>query len=160
MSIRDLVVHMIEEYARHCGHADLLREMHRRQDRPVSEPRDELGTLRLWLTRTSEPRSSARRRAWTPEQLARPVGAAVDLSVLGLVRHLAQMEHHWFVRVLSRSGRPSRSCTCPTATGTRSSRRRRRRGRVVEEAFDDLALSRARDADAVMDGLPNDAWSS
>jgi len=26
VSIRDLVVHMIEEYARHCGHADLLRE--------------------------------------------------------------------------------------------------------------------------------------
>ena len=26
LSIRDLVVHMIEEYARHCGHADLLRE--------------------------------------------------------------------------------------------------------------------------------------
>ncbi|WP_374999715.1 DinB family protein [Aeromicrobium sp. CTD01-1L150] len=25
-SVRDLVVHMIEEYARHCGHADLLRE--------------------------------------------------------------------------------------------------------------------------------------
>ncbi|HWU23879.1 MAG TPA: DinB family protein [Nocardioides sp.] len=25
-SIRDIVVHMIEEYARHCGHADLLRE--------------------------------------------------------------------------------------------------------------------------------------
>ena len=25
-SIRDVVVHMIEEYARHCGHADLLRE--------------------------------------------------------------------------------------------------------------------------------------
>ncbi len=24
--IRDLIVHMIEEYARHCGHADLLRE--------------------------------------------------------------------------------------------------------------------------------------
>ena len=24
--IRDIVVHMIEEYARHCGHADLLRE--------------------------------------------------------------------------------------------------------------------------------------
>ena len=24
--VRDLVVHMIEEYARHCGHADLLRE--------------------------------------------------------------------------------------------------------------------------------------
>jgi uncharacterized damage-inducible protein DinB len=26
VSIRDLMVHMIEEYARHCGHADLLRE--------------------------------------------------------------------------------------------------------------------------------------
>ncbi len=24
--VRDLVVHMVEEYARHCGHADLLRE--------------------------------------------------------------------------------------------------------------------------------------
>jgi uncharacterized damage-inducible protein DinB len=26
VSIRDVIVHMIEEYARHCGHADLLRE--------------------------------------------------------------------------------------------------------------------------------------
>lgn len=26
VSVRDLIVHMIEEYARHCGHADLLRE--------------------------------------------------------------------------------------------------------------------------------------
>jgi uncharacterized damage-inducible protein DinB len=25
-SIRDILVHLIEEYARHCGHADLLRE--------------------------------------------------------------------------------------------------------------------------------------
>ena len=25
-SIRDILIHMIEEYARHCGHADLLRE--------------------------------------------------------------------------------------------------------------------------------------
>lgn len=24
--LRDIVVHLIEEYARHCGHADLLRE--------------------------------------------------------------------------------------------------------------------------------------
>jgi hypothetical protein len=24
--VRDLLVHMIEEYARHAGHADLLRE--------------------------------------------------------------------------------------------------------------------------------------
>lgn len=26
ITLRDLLVHMIEEYARHCGHADLLRE--------------------------------------------------------------------------------------------------------------------------------------
>jgi hypothetical protein len=26
ISARWIVVHMIEEYARHCGHADLLRE--------------------------------------------------------------------------------------------------------------------------------------
>jgi hypothetical protein len=25
-TLRRMVVHMIEEYARHCGHADLLRE--------------------------------------------------------------------------------------------------------------------------------------
>ena len=25
-SVRDVLVHMVEEYARHCGHADLLRE--------------------------------------------------------------------------------------------------------------------------------------
>ena len=25
-SVRDIVVHMVEEYARHCGHADLVRE--------------------------------------------------------------------------------------------------------------------------------------
>jgi hypothetical protein len=26
VALREVVVHMIEEYARHCGHADLLRE--------------------------------------------------------------------------------------------------------------------------------------
>ena len=26
VAVRDVLVHMIEEYARHCGHADLLRE--------------------------------------------------------------------------------------------------------------------------------------
>jgi uncharacterized damage-inducible protein DinB len=25
-SVRDILIHMVEEYARHCGHADLLRE--------------------------------------------------------------------------------------------------------------------------------------
>jgi uncharacterized damage-inducible protein DinB len=26
VQVRDVLVHMVEEYARHCGHADLLRE--------------------------------------------------------------------------------------------------------------------------------------
>jgi hypothetical protein len=26
ISLRELLVHLIEEYARHCGHADLIRE--------------------------------------------------------------------------------------------------------------------------------------
>ena len=26
VEIRDIIVHLVEEYARHCGHADLLRE--------------------------------------------------------------------------------------------------------------------------------------
>ena len=26
LNLRDVLVHMVEEYARHCGHADLLRE--------------------------------------------------------------------------------------------------------------------------------------
>jgi len=26
VALREVLVHMIEEYARHCGHADLLRE--------------------------------------------------------------------------------------------------------------------------------------
>jgi hypothetical protein len=27
INLRYIVVHLIEEYARHCGHADLLREV-------------------------------------------------------------------------------------------------------------------------------------
>jgi uncharacterized damage-inducible protein DinB len=26
VGVRDILIHMVEEYARHCGHADLLRE--------------------------------------------------------------------------------------------------------------------------------------
>jgi uncharacterized damage-inducible protein DinB len=26
VTLREVLVHMIEEYARHCGHADLIRE--------------------------------------------------------------------------------------------------------------------------------------
>lgn len=40
----------------------------------------------------------------SPEQLAARSVSPSSLSLLGLVRHLAQMEHHWFQRVLR--GRP------------------------------------------------------
>jgi hypothetical protein len=26
IAVREVIMHMIEEYARHCGHADFLRE--------------------------------------------------------------------------------------------------------------------------------------
>jgi len=38
IAVRELLVHRIEEYARHCGHADLLR-VHRRARRAVRTPR-------------------------------------------------------------------------------------------------------------------------
>ena len=65
----------------------------------MSEPRDELGTLRLWHAdfRAAVERKTAGLDA---EQLARRSVPPSSLSLLGLVRHLAQLEHHWFRRVL------------------------------------------------------------
>lgn len=34
IALREVLVHLVEEYARHCGHADLLREC---LDRPVGQ---------------------------------------------------------------------------------------------------------------------------
>ena len=61
----------------------------------------ELATLRRWLIdhRASVERKTAGLDA---EQLARRSVPPSTLSLLGLVRHLAQMEHHWFVRVLQK----------------------------------------------------------
>ena len=69
----------------------------------MSAPRDELATLRLWLGdfREAVERKTADLDA---EQLARRAVPPSTLSLLGLVRHLAQMEHHWFSRVLQESG--------------------------------------------------------
>lgn len=36
----------------------------------------------------------------TPEQLARPGVPPSDMSLLGLVRHLARVEHYWFEMVI------------------------------------------------------------
>jgi Protein of unknown function (DUF664) len=65
----------------------------------VSEAVDELGSLRRWLAdlRAAVERKTA---ALDAEQLARRSVPPSTLSPLGLVRHLAQLEHHWFVRVL------------------------------------------------------------
>ncbi|MGB0098833.1 MAG: DinB family protein [Nocardioides sp.] len=59
----------------------------------------ELATLRTWLAdfRAAVERKTADLDA---EQLARRAVPPSTLSLLGLVRHLAQMEHHWFRRVL------------------------------------------------------------
>lgn len=61
----------------------------------------ELATLRQWLT---DFRAALERKTadLDPEQLARRAVSPSTLSLLGLVRHLAQMEHHWFRRVLQR----------------------------------------------------------
>ena len=59
----------------------------------------ELATLRRWLAdfRAAVERKTADLDA---EQLARRAVPPSTLSLLGLVRHLAQLEHHWFRRVL------------------------------------------------------------
>jgi uncharacterized damage-inducible protein DinB len=38
----------------------------------------------------------------TPDQLARPAVPPSDLSLLGLVRHMARVEHYWFHMVIDR----------------------------------------------------------
>ncbi len=54
------------------------------------------------------------------EQLARRSVPPSTLSLLGLVRHLAQVENHWFQRVLQ--GAPgARGCTSATTTATGTS---------------------------------------
>ena len=109
----------------------------------------ELEALRRWL---DDLRAAVERKAegLTPDQLAARSVPPSSLSVLGLVRHLAQMEHHWFVRTLSRADEPQlyveggdwdaqfRGAVADDA--------------VVADAFDTWRAVRAR-SDAVMDGL-------
>ncbi len=52
----------------------------------------------------------------TPEQLATRSVPPSTMSLLGLVRHLAAVEHHWFQRVLRGSGEP---WLWPSAPGSR-----------------------------------------
>ena len=67
----------------------------RRESTPVGELatyRDYLNTFRLTV--------EVKCRDLTPEQLATRSVPPSDLSLLGLVRHLARVEHHWFQRCL------------------------------------------------------------
>lgn len=59
----------------------------------------ELATLRRWLTDLRAD-VEAKTAGLDAEQLAARSVPPSTLSLLGLVRHLAQMEHHWFRRVL------------------------------------------------------------
>ena len=65
----------------------------------------ELDNLRRWLT---DLRATVERKAdgLSAEQLAARAVPPSELSILGLVRHLAQMEHYWFVLTLSRADEP------------------------------------------------------
>ena len=74
-------------------------------EQAATAPRGELATLRLWIEdfREAVERKTAGLDA---EQLARRSVPPSTLSLLGLVRHLAQLEHHWFSRVMQQSGEP------------------------------------------------------
>ena len=65
----------------------------------------ELENLRRWLT---DLRATVERKVegLSADQLAARSAPPSELSILGLVRHLAQMEHYWFVLTLSRADEP------------------------------------------------------
>ena len=65
----------------------------------------ELDTLRAWI---ADFRAAVVRKidGLDVEQMARRSVPPSTLSLLGLVRHLAQLEHHWFVRVLQQQDEP------------------------------------------------------
>ena len=109
----------------------------------------ELESLRRWL---GDLRATVERKAegLTPEQLAARAVPPSDLSVLGLVRHLAQMEHHWFVRTLSRADEPQ--LYVPDGDWDAQFRDAVADEAVVADAFETWRTVRAR-ADAVLDGL-------
>ena len=70
--------------------------------------------------------------------------------MLGLVRHLAQMEHYWFVLTLSRADEPQ--LYVPDGDWDAQFRDAVADEAVVADAFETWRATRAR-ADAVMDGL-------
>ena len=115
----------------------------------LTEPLGELGALRRWLVGLRE---AVERKAdgLTTEQLAARSVPPSSLSVLGLVRHLAQMEHYWFVLTLARSEEPR--LYVDGGDWDAQFRDAVADDEVVAEAFATWRATCAR-ADAVMDGL-------
>jgi uncharacterized damage-inducible protein DinB len=113
----------------------------------------ELATLRRWL---ADHRESVERKTadLDAEQLARRSVPPSTLSLLGLVRHLAQMEHHWFVRVLQR--RPEEPSLFVVGGRWDSQFDVAAEPAVVEEAFR-VWRETAAAADAWLDALPDEA---
>lgn len=114
----------------------------------------ELATLRRWL---DDLRGAVERKTagLDAEQLARRSVPPSTLSALGLVRHLAQMEHHWFRRVL---GRHPEETQLFVVDGDWESQFD---GAVADPAAVDEAFATWRatiaQADALLDGLPDGA---
>lgn len=114
----------------------------------------ELATLRRWLAdfRAAVERKTADLDA---EQLARRAVPPSTLSLLGLVRHLAQLEHHWFRRVLQQHPEEGQLFVVDGDWDSQFD------GAVADPAVVDEAFATwreaAAEADAWLDGLPGDA---
>ena len=119
----------------------------------MSEPLDELGALRRWL---GDLRGTVERKAegLSAEQLAQRAVPPSALSILGLVRHLAQMEHYWFVLTLSRADEPQ--LYVPDGDWDAQFRDALADEAVVTDAFETWRSQCAR-SDQVMDGLGPEA---
>lgn len=114
----------------------------------------ELATLRLWL---ADFRAAVERKTADLDavQLARRAVPPSTLSLLGLVRHLAQMEHYWFWNVLQQHHDD------PQLFVVDGDWESQFEGAVadpvvVEEAFTTWRTTAAQ-ADAWLDGLPEEA---
>jgi hypothetical protein len=109
----------------------------------------ELEVLRRWI---GDLRAAVERKTdgLSADQLATRSVPPSDLSALGLVRHLAQMEHYWFVLTLSRAEEPQ--LYVPGGDWEAQFRDAVGDEAVVAEAFGTWRSVTAR-ADAVMDRL-------
>ncbi|GAA4380136.1 DinB family protein [Nocardioides caricicola] len=114
----------------------------------------ELETMRRWLAdfRTAVERKTADLDA---EQLARRAVPPSTLSLLGLVRHLAQLEHHWFRRVLQQHPEETQLFVVDGDWESQFD------GAVADPAVVEEAFATWREtcaqADSWLDGLPTEA---